>query len=148
MRFRRWIGFRPQRSATTLITLRHGVGVSELPAKNLPEREEAQMALRGLAELAPEELKPGGTGYEGPRDPDVLLAHLGYEEFRPGQRDVVEATLAGRDSLVVMPTGGGKSLCYQLPGLASGELTIVVSPLIALMADQWRRLSAGGHPAV
>jgi ATP-dependent DNA helicase RecQ len=47
-----------------------------------------------------------------------------------------------------MPTGGGKSLCYQLPGLASDELTIVVSPLIALMADQWRRLSAHGHPAV
>jgi ATP-dependent DNA helicase RecQ len=122
--------------------------VSESPSPQLPEREEAQMALRGLAELAPEELKPAGTGYEGPRDPDALLTHLGYEEFRPGQRDVVEATLAGRDSLVVMPTGGGKSLCYQLPGLASRELTIVVSPLIALMADQWRRLSAGGHPAV
>ena len=47
-----------------------------------------------------------------------------------------------------MPTGGGKSLCYQLPGLATDKLTIVVSPLIALMADQWRRLSADGHPAV
>jgi len=55
------------------------------------------------------------------------------------------AALEGRDSLIVMPTGGGKSLCYQLPGLASEDLTIVVSPLIALMRDQWERLTAGGH---
>jgi ATP-dependent DNA helicase RecQ len=59
----------------------------------------------------------------------------------------VDAALAGRDSLVVMPTGGGKSLCYQLPGIASDALTVVVSPLIALMADQYRRLVLGGHPA-
>jgi RecQ family ATP-dependent DNA helicase len=58
----------------------------------------------------------------------------------------VVAALEGRDSLIVMPTGGGKSLCYQLPGLASEELTIVVSPLIALMRDQWTRLTARGHP--
>src|SRR5919106_6422933 len=83
-----------------------------------------------------------------PRDPEALLAQFGHRRFRPGQREAVEATLAGRDSLIVMPTGGGKSLCYQLPGVASEELTIVVSPLIALMADQWRRLEAGGHPAV
>ena len=55
------------------------------------------------------------------------------------------AALEGRDSLIVMPTGGGKSLCYQLPGLASEELTIVVSPLIALMRDQWQKLTAQGH---
>jgi ATP-dependent DNA helicase RecQ len=60
----------------------------------------------------------------------------------------VEAALSGRDALVVMPTGGGKSLCYQLPGLATADLTIVVSPLIALMADQWRRLDSAGHPVV
>jgi RecQ family ATP-dependent DNA helicase len=58
----------------------------------------------------------------------------------------VEAALEGRDSLIVMPTGGGKSLCYQLPGLATEDLTIVVSPLIALMRDQWIRLTAAGHP--
>ena len=58
----------------------------------------------------------------------------------------MEAALEGRDSLIVMPTGGGKSLCYQLPGLASEDLTIVVSPLIALMRDQWLRLTAAGHP--
>lgn len=77
---------------------------------------------------------------------EELLARLGFEAFRPGQREAVEAALAGRDSLIVMPTGGGKSLCYQLPGLASEDLTIVVSPLIALMNDQWRRLTAAGHP--
>ncbi len=84
--------------------------------------------------------------YHGPRDPDALLTHFGLPSFRPGQRDAVVAALQGRDSLVVMPTGGGKSLCYQLPGIASDDLTVVVSPLIALMADQYRRLRLGGHP--
>jgi len=77
---------------------------------------------------------------------DQLLAELGFAEWRQGQREAVAATLEGRDSLIVMPTGGGKSLCYQLPGLASAELTIVVSPLIALMRDQWQRLTAAGRP--
>ncbi len=112
-----------------------------------PEMEEARRALRGLEGVGPE-LAAGDRTYDGPRDPDALLAHLGHDSFRPGQREPVEAALAGRDSLVVMPTGGGKSVCYQLPGLAGPELTIVVSPLIALMADQWRRLARDGHPAV
>ncbi|MEZ5076864.1 MAG: RecQ family ATP-dependent DNA helicase [Solirubrobacterales bacterium] len=77
---------------------------------------------------------------------DELLGELGYESWRDGQREAVVAALEGRDSLIVMPTGGGKSLCYQLPGLASEELTIVVSPLIALMRDQWSRLRAAGRP--
>jgi RecQ family ATP-dependent DNA helicase len=77
---------------------------------------------------------------------DELLGKLGFEHWRPGQKEAVEAALEGRDSLIVMPTGGGKSLCYQLPGLASEDLTIVVSPLIALMRDQWSRLTAAGHP--
>jgi len=76
---------------------------------------------------------------------DALLHELGYAQWRDGQREAVIAALVGRDSLIVMPTGGGKSLCYQLPGLASEELTIVVSPLIALMRDQWGKLNAGGH---
>jgi RecQ family ATP-dependent DNA helicase len=77
---------------------------------------------------------------------DRLFAELGYAEWRPGQREAVVAAMEGRDSLIVMPTGGGKSLCYQLPGLASEDLTIVVSPLIALMRDQWQRLRAAGRP--
>ena len=115
-------------------------------AEQTPEQAEAQLALQGIEEIEAQ-LEPRRV-YEGERDPHALLAHLGHDSFRPGQLEAVEAALAGRDSLVVMPTGGGKSLCYQLPALASGDLTIVVSPLIALMADQWQRLSAAGHPAV
>ena len=77
---------------------------------------------------------------------DQLLEELEYSSWRSGQREAVVAALEGRDSLIVMPTGGGKSLCYQLPGLATSDLTIVVSPLIALMRDQWERLVAKGHP--
>jgi ATP-dependent DNA helicase RecQ len=111
------------------------------------DEREAQLALHGLDRIDVEAEAAPRSAYEGPRDPDSLLVWFGFGEFRPGQRDAVEAALAGRDSLVVMPTGGGKSLCYQLPGIASGELTVVVSPLIALMADQYRRLLLGGHPA-
>src|SRR3954451_14438893 len=77
---------------------------------------------------------------------DLLLRELGYAEWRAGQREAVVAALEGRDSLIVMPTGGGKSLCYQLPGRASEELTIVVSPLIALMRGQWLRVRAARQP--
>ncbi len=70
-------------------------------------------------------------------DPSEALHELfGFAEFRPGQRDAVEAALAGRDVLVVMPTGSGKSLCYQLPALMRSDLTMVVSPLVSLMQDQ------------
>jgi ATP-dependent DNA helicase RecQ len=79
--------------------------------------------------------------------PEELLARFGLQAFRPGQREAVQAALDGRDSLIVMPTGGGKSLCYQLPALANRGLIVVVSPLIALMADQWRRLERAGVSA-
>ena len=79
--------------------------------------------------------------------PEQLLARFGLAEFRPGQREAVQAALDGRDSLVVMPTGGGKSLCYQLPALAGRGLVVVVSPLIALMSDQLRRLQEAGVSA-
>ncbi|MEA2332141.1 MAG: ATP-dependent helicase RecQ [Thermoleophilaceae bacterium] len=69
---------------------------------------------------------------------------FGFDGFRPGQREACEAALAGRDVLVVMPTGSGKSLCYQLPGLLRDDLTVVVSPLVALMQDQVEALAARG----
>src|SRR5215204_458234 len=65
---------------------------------------------------------------------------FGFREFRPGQREACEAAMNGRDVLVVMPTGSGKSLCYQLPALELEGITVVVSPLIALMKDQADRL--------
>jgi RecQ family ATP-dependent DNA helicase len=85
----------------------------------------------------------GATASPAPT-PEELLGRFGLDAFRPGQREAVEAALAGRDSLVVMPTGGGKSLCYQLPALADRGLVVVVSPLIALMADQAQRLANSG----
>jgi len=69
-------------------------------------------------------------------DPEALLSRFGLSAFRPGQRDIVDAIGRGEDVMCVMPTGGGKSLCYQLPTLARDGMTIVVSPLIALMKDQ------------
>src|ERR1700676_4713153 len=76
--------------------------------------------------------------------PEALLERCGLDACRPGQREAVQARLEGRDSLVVMPTGGGKSLCYQLPALADRGLVVVVSPLIALMSDQLQRLEEAG----
>ena len=72
---------------------------------------------------------------------------FGYDTFRPGQQEVIDKVTAGRNALVVMPTGGGKSLCYQLPALALGGLTVVISPLIALMRDQVAALKANGVAA-
>ena len=78
--------------------------------------------------------------------PETLLPRFGLSAFRPGQKQVISTVLAGRDCLCVMPTGGGKSLCYQLPALAVDGLTLVVSPLIALMKDQVDQLTAHGIP--
>jgi ATP-dependent DNA helicase RecQ len=77
----------------------------------------------------------------------VLKQVFGFDDFRPGQREIVDAVLAGEDVLAVMPTGSGKSMCYQLPALVDGGLTVVVSPLIALMRDQVRQMKALGVAA-
>ena len=78
---------------------------------------------------------------------DLLREVWGFDDFRPGQGEIVQAVAAGRDVLAIMPTGGGKSLCYQLPALMRDGLTVVVSPLIALMRDQVRALTEAGVPA-
>jgi ATP-dependent DNA helicase RecQ len=76
-------------------------------------------------------------------DPRPQLRRIfGFDDFRPGQAEAVAAALAGRDALVVMPTGSGKSLCYQLPALMREDLTLVVSPLVSLMQDQVQKLEA------
>ncbi|MBL8217059.1 MAG: DNA topoisomerase 3 [Bryobacterales bacterium] len=77
----------------------------------------------------------------------ILRERFGFDGFRPGQEEVCRAVVAGQDALVVMPTGAGKSLCYQLPGLARGGTTIVISPLIALMEDQVAKLRSFGFHA-
>ncbi len=88
---------------------------------------------------------PDGTP---PRDFDRLLAQVfGFDAFRPGQREIVEAVANGQDTLAIMPTGGGKSLCFQLPALCRDGVTVVVSPLIALMRDQVRALREAGVAA-
>src|ERR671915_1314104 len=77
----------------------------------------------------------------------VLHERFGYEAFRPGQERAVESVLERRDTLVVLPTGGGKSLCYQVPALVLPGLTVVLSPLISLMKDQVDALVTRGVPA-
>ncbi|KFX04330.1 ATP-dependent DNA helicase RecQ [Pectobacterium betavasculorum] len=77
----------------------------------------------------------------------VLRDTFGYQQFRPGQQEIISATLSGQDCLVIMPTGGGKSLCYQIPALVMDGLTLVVSPLISLMKDQVDQLQAYGVSA-
>src|ERR1041385_8367874 len=77
----------------------------------------------------------------------ALKKHFGYDEFRQLQEEIIREALAGRDVFALLPTGGGKSLCFQLPALAQPGLTVVVSPLIALMKDQVDALQASGIAA-
>src|SRR5689334_23523838 len=99
------------------------------------------VALPGLGPPPPEPVARS-------RAPEGALHELfGFESFRPGRREAVEAAVGGRDVLVVMPTGSGKSLCYQLPALMRADLTVVVSPLVSLMQDQVQAIErvAPGH---
>ena len=80
--------------------------------------------------------------------PDALLHQVwGFSGFRPGQEEIVQAVISGKNTLAIMPTGGGKSLCFQLPALCRTGVTVVISPLIALMRDQVRALKAAGVDA-
>jgi len=108
--------------------------------------------LRGVPET------PQVTSVPGPADTapfpssdarvaEVLSRWWGFDALRPLQADAIQAALAARDSLVVLPTGGGKSLCYQLPPLVDGSTDVVISPLVALMKDQVDALEAIGYPA-
>src|SRR5271163_2381920 len=87
-----------------------------------------------------------------PADPlaplaDVLQQYWGYDSFRPLQAEAMQAVLEHRDSVVVLPTGGGKSVCFQAPAMAMPGLAVVVSPLISLMKDQVDALTECGIPA-
>jgi len=78
----------------------------------------------------------------------ILLKYWGYDNFRPGQKDIVDQIHDGKDVLALLPTGGGKSICFQVPALLKQGLTLVISPLIALMKDQVQNLQKKGIPAL
>ncbi|HUE23697.1 MAG TPA: DNA topoisomerase 3 [Bryobacteraceae bacterium] len=114
------------------------VGKAPTPAASPQSSTPPSEVSRTAAAPSPQQPAPAS----GASLTDLLHSAFGYESFRPNQEAVCEAVIAGRDVLLVMPTGSGKSLCYQLPGVARGGATLVISPLIALMEDQVAKLKA------
>ena len=86
-------------------------------------------------------------GVVGLNPRELLKRYFGHSAFRPGQEALIDSVLSGRDVLGVMPTGAGKSMCYQIPALSMNGMTLVISPLISLMADQVAALNQAGIPA-
>ena len=109
-----------------------------------PLRARRDLLVAEVGRTDPSDDRLAGPG----RAIEEALSGLGIGHLRPGQPEAIAAALGGRDCLAVMPTGSGKSLCYVAPALALGGLTLVVSPLIALIADQHRRLGERGAPSV
>src|SRR5207244_3197694 len=121
-----------------------GTSACEDPAAPGPGRERPPDPVKRLAPGSP---APPDWRPSMPQPLEVLRQVFRYQDFRPGQAQVVEAQLAGRDVLSVAPTGSGKSISYWVPAVTGGSLTLVVSPLIALMKDQVDRLTELDVPA-
>ncbi|MEY4728743.1 MAG: hypothetical protein RLZZ390_1267, partial [Bacteroidota bacterium] len=77
----------------------------------------------------------------------ILKTYWGHDQFRPAQLEIIQSILEGKDTLAILPTGGGKSICFQVPAMAQDGLCLVISPLIALMEDQVNRLNENNMPA-
>src|ERR1700691_4020954 len=103
--------------------------------------------MKSLDDTVPCGTTHGASGRQSEKILATVRRFWGYESLRPLQAEAIQAGLDRRDSLVVMPTGGGKSLCYQVPPAVAGRTDVVVSPLIALMKDQVDGLRASGYPA-
>jgi len=141
------LGAGPERSAPVAdapANLALSDGVPGEPEPSPPDR--AESAPLRIA-LAPGQAASSAFASAGAALHEILRERFGFESFRPNQEEVCREVLAGRDVLLVMPTGAGKSLCYQLPGLARGGTTLVISPLIALMEDQVAQLRKRGFAA-
>ena len=111
--------------------------------------EDAKNNLESDNVNAVEEKNSAPSKIESERSPEEILKTVfGYDSFRSLQKQIIESVLSGRDTIAIMPTGGGKSICYQVPALIFSGLTIVISPLIALMQDQVSALNAAGVDAV
>ncbi|MBS1876037.1 MAG: DNA topoisomerase 3 [Acidobacteria bacterium] len=119
--------------------------LADIPAVREPSRARSAGAGTAVA-TAPAKSRIPAESRTGTLD-EVLRKCFGFEKFRPNQEEVCRAVVSGRDVLLVMPTGSGKSLCYQLPGVMLGGTTLVISPLIALMEDQAAKLNAMGFAA-
>lgn len=137
----------PQAASQRTESERSGETSAPIPTASPPSAF-PDISTAGRSSAKPRPAPEDAPTETGPKDLDHLLRHrFGFDGFRPYQRRVCESVTAGQDALVVMPTGAGKSLCFQLPGIARGGTTLVISPLIALMEDQVHALSEKGFRA-
>ena len=141
-------GAAPVAASTPVAVGRHSSKSSTESPPNPPPSPNPPVSKEPREQL-PQQSSPSGSEPQPRKESlqDLLQKSFGFQKFRPQQEQVCQAVAEGRDVLLVMPTGAGKSLCYQLPGIARGGVTLVISPLIALMEDQVAKLKLSGFRA-